>query len=558
MNSFVFTQQQFIVLHEADEKFNSGIALFQERNFEQAYIKFNYIITTLPLNQRTTASYIMAGKSLYSTKKFRDASEKLLQFSTQFPDSKFLSDARFLYGKSCLHDKNYLEALRTFLTILEERNSAYIKKSTVFIEKISVENVSINVLEMVTENSFWIQTKPLLLYCLLKQYATNGKTEKAVLLLDSLKKLPLDSTLKSRVENFSLEKEKLHIVGVLLPLTGDSKEIADDVLSGIQFAFEEYKKSKNKKIRIELDIEDTKREEVTASLKVAEMASNENCIAIIGPLFSNETFSAGKSAHEKKIPLLSPTAVADEIAYIGNYVFQASPTYETQGRAVAQFAFQKNKDKNFVVLASNEQFAHSSVRGFSDELGKLGGTVIAVEYFASGISDFQEQIKSLRQRTKGKKTDGIYIALGKASEMTIITAQLKYHNLDMKMYGNSEWNNIEFLQMNKRDVSGVVYCSDYSDNEISLNVFKQKIKAKYNKIPSRYFFYGYDVCALAIHSIENAPSREKFADYLFSMKTFEGLQTSFQFNNKQNNQFVHIFEFDNGEVKKIGGIVVGE
>lgn len=558
MNSFVFTQQQFLILPEAELKFNDGIVLFQERNFETAFVKFNNIIATLPLNQRTTASYIMAGKALYSAKRFREASETLQQFIATFPDSKFLSDAHFLYGKSCLHDKNYLESLRAFLTLLEENNITYSKKAASFLEKIAVENITTTVLEKVAENSTWLKTKPLLLFCLLKHYATVGNIQKANILLDSLRKMETYSTLQSRIANFSFEKEKLHVVGVLLPLSGDSKEIADEVKRGVQFSLDEYKKNKGKKIRVELDIRDTKREKVTASLKVADMAANENCIAVIGPLFSDETFSAGESANEKRIPLVSPTAVADEISTIGKYVFQSSQTYETQGRAVAQFAIQKNKDSNFVILSSNTQFALTNVRGFSDELRRRGGKILAEEYFASGATDFQEQIKSLRQHAKGSTLDGIYIALNNASEMSIITAQLKYHYLNAQIYGNSEWNNIEFLQMNKRDANDVIFSSDFTDRGNHISTFEQKYKSKFNKIPARYFLYGYDAMSLVLHSIENAPSREAFDDYLLKMKPFEGLHTSFQFGNKQNNQFVHIFNFRDGEINKTGGIIVGE
>ena len=59
-----------------------------------AYRRFRLIDRTLPVNRRTTAARLMAGKSLYRERRYGDAIELLEDFIVQFPRSTYVDDAR--------------------------------------------------------------------------------------------------------------------------------------------------------------------------------------------------------------------------------------------------------------------------------------------------------------------------------------------------------------------------------------------------------------------------------------------------------------------------------
>jgi len=93
------SQERFQNIPEAEEKFSIGIKLYQAQEYDSAYSTFYEIISKLPLNQRTTSSYLLSGKSLYNAKRFPESQKILETFLTKFPESFYFDDARFLLAK---------------------------------------------------------------------------------------------------------------------------------------------------------------------------------------------------------------------------------------------------------------------------------------------------------------------------------------------------------------------------------------------------------------------------------------------------------------------------
>ena len=98
----------------------------------------------------------------------------------------------------------------------------------------------------------------------------------------------IDKNLTKKVSSFSIAAEQLYRIGVILPLSGSSSKIGNDVLQGIQFALQHRREKGNSSLHIELSTFDTKQEPLTASLRVRELANDSSVRGIIGPLFSEE------------------------------------------------------------------------------------------------------------------------------------------------------------------------------------------------------------------------------------------------------------------------------
>ena len=108
----------------ADSLFKSGLDFFKLglnarivqadtagfRYFLNAYSNFDSVIS-LGLNHRTTASYIMASKSLCYLDRYRDAEKLLRKFVNEFPTSDYIEDA--FYTLALIYSKfgNFKEAI---------------------------------------------------------------------------------------------------------------------------------------------------------------------------------------------------------------------------------------------------------------------------------------------------------------------------------------------------------------------------------------------------------------------------------------------------------------
>ena len=76
----------------AETNFNLGLRAFDEKTYDVAYDRFR-LITELPVNTRTTASWLMAGKSLFALGQFDDAIQLLTRFIEMYPESKYIAFA---------------------------------------------------------------------------------------------------------------------------------------------------------------------------------------------------------------------------------------------------------------------------------------------------------------------------------------------------------------------------------------------------------------------------------------------------------------------------------
>lgn len=83
---------------EAELVFDQAIGSFEEGDYGMAYRRFRLVYTQFPLNQKTTAALIMAGKSLYRQGDFERAEALLSEFVRAYPSSRYVAEARRILG----------------------------------------------------------------------------------------------------------------------------------------------------------------------------------------------------------------------------------------------------------------------------------------------------------------------------------------------------------------------------------------------------------------------------------------------------------------------------
>ncbi len=87
---------QPIASPEADQAFQVALRAFESQDYALAFYGFRDVYELEPVHLRTTAAYLMAGKSLYRLGNYLPAIELLEDFGTQYPTSRYLSEASSL------------------------------------------------------------------------------------------------------------------------------------------------------------------------------------------------------------------------------------------------------------------------------------------------------------------------------------------------------------------------------------------------------------------------------------------------------------------------------
>lgn len=396
-------QQSVEYSMEAEQVFSKAIELFNKGEFSEAAAKFDLIIKQLPVNQRTTASYLMRAKALLRVNEPLEAARTLRNFSSLFPKSSYQGDADYTMGLVFLRIQRYDDAVQSFLSAWKEGGTPAHSAINALDRTLDAHFSATDILRFLDRSQvkderafFWLKIG--------EKYASTGKSGSVGEVLDTLYRRyePTEfdarvAALRSRIERGSSVK-----LGVLLPLMSKSEpsaiqELGNDINDGIQLAVEEFAGGPSGNVKVTLETRDTEREVAVASKAIQELTNDNDVIGVIGPVFSNIASAVAPLANKKGCPLVSPTANANGIAAVGPYVFQANPDYDTRGRAMARFAVEKRGLKVLAVLAPVNSFGKFMAESFAAEVLHLGGKVIAMEWYERGAADLKSQMANIRK-----------------------------------------------------------------------------------------------------------------------------------------------------------------
>ncbi len=85
-------------IEDAELIFEQGIEAFEAQDYGMAYRRFRLVYNDYPLNRKTTAALLMAGKSLYRDGRYARAADVLSGLVDTFPTSSYVDEARRTLG----------------------------------------------------------------------------------------------------------------------------------------------------------------------------------------------------------------------------------------------------------------------------------------------------------------------------------------------------------------------------------------------------------------------------------------------------------------------------
>lgn len=409
---------------EAEHRFLAAVQVFRSQNFLEAHRQFASVYADLPINQRTTAAYVMDGKALSRLGEPDFSDEVLRKFLQKFPSSLYVGDAHYTMGINALWRRDFENALRDFARLLDEHadNSLAAEAETLvrtIVEKISPESQVKRIqLEFSGRSS-----GDFVAYVLAEKFYAANDFLAAREILETLVRGSRATRYTGRAHALlrQIEGGGSVKIGVLLPLFSKTKDavlqrVGQEFLAGARLAAEEHNSHPRSYTKVALEIRDTERDPVIASRVIQEMVSDPEIVAIVGPIYSEEVFATAGVANAKGVPLISPTANANGTASVGQYIFQANPDYSARGKAMAQYAIGKRGYRTVAVLAPIDAVGKYMAESFIEEATRLGATILAVEWYGRNTTNLYPQYRSIREKGLIKGSDAILTFSGKLEE----------------------------------------------------------------------------------------------------------------------------------------------
>ncbi len=422
MTRFLFGMLALIVLagqsnaQEMPERVEGVDAIFQQAvdsyssgDFAGAQAGFEKIIRDFPVNQRTTAAFVMKAKCQLATGESLEAARTLRMFMTRFPESSYRADAGYTLGLAFLSSQRYDSAVESFMDAWEHLTGGGSQDR--------LQREIIIALDAVIDSNFnVVKTRNLVLeapagkqrgYLWLKvaeKHAGMAETAMAESALDSIGVYSADPLFAPRIAALrGIVGQRGSIkIAALLPLMKNDpsstvRQIGEELLEGIRFAVDAHNADPNVRTHVTIDVRDTERDPLVATRIAQELTSDPTVTAIIGPVFSNTTSAVVGLASARQVPLVTPTANSNGIAAVGPSIFQANPDYETRGIAMARFAVENRGHRRLAVLAPIDTYSKFMAEAFIKEALRLGAEVVGSEWYQRGQTDFTMQLKNIRK-----------------------------------------------------------------------------------------------------------------------------------------------------------------
>ena len=589
-----------------DSLFYRGVQTYQSGRYEEALQTFEFLDRVYSRHQRITGSLLMQGKALYKMQKYQRAIESYEEILNDYPKSAYLDDA--LYGVAeAQYKRGYpVLAVSRLLEIFDRSEDARLIQKSVKLSsdimdyKLDLDEVR-TLLNMVQGERG--RSAVVLKLAQREMDAKHFVAAKKVL-TDYSQAYPSSPYLfqvqqmLNRVEALGKSSIKL---GVILPLTGSLADAGKQMLIGIQYAVNEHNDAEP--TRVEIIVRDSQ-SSVLQSVKMAQdLCEKEHVLAIIGELESDKTAAIAAVAQANKTVLLAPTASETGITSIGDYIFQFNSTFESRGRALAEYAISGQGLRRFAILYPADSYGQAMRDAFVQTVTTMGGEIVIEKHYFGGTENLNAQFLAIReqgikrmladsvlrivpkrelplysrqggegviyvhQRIPGlvdstdlavTSMDGIFIPCYH-EDLQYVIPQFARYNIKARIIGGIPWNDMDMWEEHRRFIDpdvfdGAVFLSDFYEDSrnIKYNDFKNTFRTKTKQNPGKLTVFGYDAIKLLMAQVqEGIPDQAKLRDSLLHMTPCQGVRGDIVFDSSRVNPELHILQYKNGMISLI-------
>ena len=331
-------------------------------------------------------------------------------------------------------------------------------------------------------------------------YLREGKTDLARPLLESVAANAREASLQRRarqtLERLGLAASALPelevadvregLVGVLAPLSGRFGVYGEAFLDGARLALARF--NSENLTRFELSSADTRGEPVDAALAARGLIVEQGVSALMGGVLTNPTVAAAVEANARQVPLLSPSATAENIHELGPWVFQNNITSEAQVLAIARLAVFELLGARFAVLYPIQGNGRTLAQVFEETVQQLGGEIVASIPYEVGMTDFAEPLDEIR-----RAQPEVLFLPGEVEQLLLLVPQLAYNDIGAQLLGNEAWNSRRLARLGGERVEGAIFPSDVllkRDRELYqefLRLYERRYASSVNPVAARSF-----------------------------------------------------------------------
>ena len=197
-------------------------------------------------------------------------------------------------------------------------------------------------------------------------------------------------------------------IGVITSLTGSNAAFGQAHKNGYTIALEEINaRGGLLGKKVELDYYDDQSRPDQAVQGVSKLVDQDRVPIVLGAYSSESTRAIVPVVTQKQVPLIIPTAVADNVMESNSpWIFRICAGSGSFAAATLDFLKNNGDPKKLAIVYENTNFGQSNNKSMTEAAKAAGLDLVDNEAYQASSPDY----KSLLQRVKGKNPEVVYFA----------------------------------------------------------------------------------------------------------------------------------------------------
>ena len=456
-----------------------------------------YKIIDLNYQSFNEKSLLLLLKSQVALNKSDVAKQTAKTFFSKYPRSPFLKHAMESIGDLFVNNSNYESAYKMYVRSknLSNNNTYKIKINSKLLKLIKI-NLSIKFIDELLIMETDLSSTNIHYLAIAFSQIMNGTPDSAALTLAKIDPTFLPDMFSDLFEFLLRESYKpaspVMMIGLALPLSGSNSESGQAFLEG-------FKRGDNLNLygkkSISILARDTRSNDIETIKIVSEFEKIEQLTAIVSPVNEILSLSILSALKNSDIPIILTNKQNGDLSLINDKTFFLNSDYATEGIVAAQYAINHLGLDSIAIIAPANKNIEMQVDAFVREVDRLGGKIVATEWYSGEPKNLKRQFSFLRQvgfRLEEKENEfddalgmeidsldalfdvsvddffdlpepktkkmtssdsskvvlsaiqAIYIPIN-FHDLEFIGPQIPMYNLDAKIIGNSSWKQLDIL-----------------------------------------------------------------------------------------------------------------
>ena len=603
MFSLIFSQG-WIQSQVIERKFNQAVENYNEGKYATTSTILKRLLAENPLSFEEP-SLLLLLKSQVALDQTEQAKETARVFFAKFPKTIYLVNIMETLGDLYVNESAFESAYRMYH---RSRSLSSNFKTTNKIDSKLLKLIKVRLPSSLLNEMLILESKKesINIHLLAKANSDmlNGLPDEAAIILNKIDPLFLPDIYALFYENLlrrSYEPPSaVLMVGIVLPISGKNAKEGEAFLSGFYAGEKSFNKDNQ---RLSILVKDTRSNDLQAIIDARNLEKMNQIKTIISPLNEQSSLAITSALSNTDLPIILTNTQQNDLSNINSKTFHFNSTLATQGKMAARYAVNQLGLKFLAVVSPADQNGEIQTDAFIKEVDLLGANVVVSEWYSGQPKNLKRQFKNIRRiafdllpkeenydealgmsidsldalfdistedyfdlpkKKKNKMSssdsskvilstiDGIYLPIN-LDDLEFIGPQIPMYNLETKIIGNNNWQNLNILQKENigPHIKGLSIITNFTQQNTDPEL--------YNGNQQYSFYNGYNVAKLLTQvEIENQ-SRELLNNALRNLDFHKGVGFFYSpsLSNKQINSAFQIIEFD-GKGFKHQGVFRGD